>query len=349
MSIVQRVRRFGSLVLLQLAIVLVLLEVGARLLDPLGISYYPETARYLDTLIIEEPIGYRHRPGLEGKFYGVPVKISSVGLRDREVGDKPRGEYRLLVMGDSVPFGVGVRYEDSFPHQLELLLNQKRSARQVRTINMGVPSYNTEQELIQLQALGLPLQPDAVILLFSSNDIEPKLWVFDKRKKWYADMVQRSYAGSLLYVLFRDIRVFTSAQAAAPAATEARDTSRLALDQYRPDSPRWQAIDRSLTEISRILRQRKAPFVLFTNNELPFIVEMLETVARREGFPLVNLHREQDPRWAGQDVRLLRNSTTDGHPSTLGNRVLATLMAENLQKMGIPPPAERFPGCRTHR
>lgn len=336
-SIVQRVLRYGSFLLLQLVIVFVLLEVVARFLDPLGISYYPETARYLDTLIVEEPIGYRQRPRLEGEFYGVSVKINSIGLREREVTDKLPGEYRVLVMGDSVPFGIGARYTDSFPYQLEMLLNERAPTRRVRTINMGVPSYNTEQELVQLQTLGLSLDPDVVILLFSSNDIEPKLWVLEKRKTWYVDLVQRSYAGSLLYVLFRDIGAIRSAQADAPAATGVRDTSRIALDQYHPGSPRWQAIDRSLTAISALCKSRRIRFVLFTNNELPYVVDLLEGVARREGFPLVNLRRDEDRRWVGQDERMFRNSATDGHPSPLGNRVLATLMAENLQKLGIPP------------
>ena len=44
-------------------------DLVGRIFDPIGISYYPETARYLDTLIQEEPIGYRNQPGLQGRFY----------------------------------------------------------------------------------------------------------------------------------------------------------------------------------------------------------------------------------------------------------------------------------------
>ena len=67
------------------AIFILLLEIFGRIVDPLGVSYYPETAKYLDTLIIEEPIGYRNRPGLEGRFWGTQVSINSLGLRDRDV------------------------------------------------------------------------------------------------------------------------------------------------------------------------------------------------------------------------------------------------------------------------
>ena len=44
---------------------LMLLEVLCRLLDPMGISYYPDTARYMDSMIIEEPIGYRNASNLD--------------------------------------------------------------------------------------------------------------------------------------------------------------------------------------------------------------------------------------------------------------------------------------------
>ena len=336
MSILKRSGRWLVLLGIQLVVVFAMLEGIARIFNPLGISYYPEMARYLDSLLLEEPIGYRNRPGLQDRFFGVPVSINTLGLRDREVHDKSPGEFRILVMGDSVPFGIGVRYEDSFPHQLEVILNESHPKVRFRTLNMGVPSYNTEQQLIQLRSLGLTLRPDAALLLFSSNDIEPKRWVLDKRKRWYVDLTQRSYAGSLLFAMWREARG-RFRQDSEAGATGMRDTSRVALDQYRSDSPRWQAIDRSLTEINASLRQRGIPFVLFTNEELPFILEMLEAVARREGFPLVAL-RKEGTRWAEQDPRLLRNSVVDGHPSPLGNRVLATRLAENLVRLNIVRP-----------
>ena len=43
-----------------------------------------------------------------------PVIDRPLGLRDREVGEKVPGEFRILMMGDSVPFGIGVRYEDLY-------------------------------------------------------------------------------------------------------------------------------------------------------------------------------------------------------------------------------------------
>lgn len=312
--------RLIGFILLQLLIVLTLLEIVARVFDPFGISYFPENARFREALILEEPIGYRLRPGLEDRYHGVPVRINRLGLRDRDVEGKVPGEYRILAMGDSVPFGIGSRYEDSYPHQLDVLLNERHPGKHFRVINTGVPSYNTEQELIQLKTLGLSLQPDAVTLLFSANDINPKLWSMKNKH-----LIEHSYAGSLLQMLVGKVLARVSKRG---------DSSRagVALDEYRLDSPRWQAIDRSLTEIQAILRARRIPFVLFATIRHQSVLEMVDKVARREGIIFINLQRKDDPRWAGLEERLFHNSVVDGHPSALGNRVLATVMAENLER-----------------
>ena len=180
-----RARIIAIFVASQLLVLAVLVEVGTRLLDPMGISYFPETARLLDTMIIEEPIGYRLEPGLEGRFNGVEVEINEWGMRDRPVElPKPAGERRILLLGDSVMFSVGVEIEDSIPRRLEAIANENAPPGvRYRTLNMGVPSYNTEQELVQLDEVGLRLQPDVATLVFVINDLERKMWVFEKRAR----------------------------------------------------------------------------------------------------------------------------------------------------------------------
>ena len=318
--------RWSGFIAVQILVTLALLEVACRFFNPLGISYFPETARYLDTLIHEEPIGYRNRPGLQGTYYGAPVSINSLGMRDREVAAKIPGEFRILVIGDSFPFGIGVPYEDSIPHQLEKQLNASAPpGRNYRTLNMGVPSYNTEQELIQLKDRGLGLEPDLAILLFSENDIERKKWVFDKRSKWTADLAQRSYAISTLFVLVRYAR-----------AAAKQPEQMVASGEYRLDSPRWQAIDRSLTEIKQLCIHKGIPFVLLTDFGLvgePF--KLLKDVAQREGFPIINLSPSQDPRWMDKYAQRFTNSVNDSHPNVDGSRNFAIMYAEYLNRSGI--------------
>ena len=187
-----------------------------------------------------------------------------------------------------------------------------------------------------MRDLGLGLQPDAALLIFSTNDIEPKRWVLEKRTRWYVDLAQRSYALSLLYVLLREVREhFALAGSASTAgAVAGLDAPLVNMGEYRTGSPRWQAIDRSLTEINRLLRERDVRFILFTVSQGSPALDLLRGVAAREGFPLVDLNRPEDPRWKGMDERLFHNSKIDGHPTALGNLALATLIAENLAREG---------------
>src|SRR5688572_25052962 len=59
---------------------LVALEAVERIVDPFGISYYPETARFFDRMILEEPIGYRLPPGMHERFWGTTVSVNSTRL-----------------------------------------------------------------------------------------------------------------------------------------------------------------------------------------------------------------------------------------------------------------------------
>lgn len=324
----------------QLVLVAVLLELVGRWFDPLGISYYPEIAAYMDTLVIEEPIGYRNQPNLEGQFFGVTVSINAQGMRDKEIPSKPDNEFRILVMGDSVPFGIGVPVHDSFPAQLEHVLQSQAAAKvNIRTLNMGVPSYNTEQELTQLKQVGLSLNPDLAILLFSANDLQPKLWIFEKRKIWYVDWAQRSYAASLAYFAYttfkstlaqqkRVTKPIVSKLSAAPVGIQPHKS------QWQ-NSPEWKSVQSALSEMNALLNRRGIPFALFTHNENQNNVNRLSRIGQTEGFPVLKLNSGADQRWSHYKPKQISNSAVDSHPNQLGNLIIATLIAERLTEMDL--------------
>ena len=89
------------------------------------------------------------RPSYDGWFAGVPVRINNLGFRDpREYPlEKPPGTFRILVLGDSVTFGHGSLYETTYPYLLEQRLKQWRPSVNWQVWNLGVPGYNTRQEL----------------------------------------------------------------------------------------------------------------------------------------------------------------------------------------------------------
>ena len=107
----------------------------------------------------------------------VPIRTNSLGLRSAEIEPaKPAGVFRILVLGDSVTFGWGVRVEDAFPSQLASLLATLRPNDRFEVINAGVSGYGTWQELLWLRQTGLKLDPDVVIVQAHLNDAADNLW-----------------------------------------------------------------------------------------------------------------------------------------------------------------------------
>ena len=123
---------------------------------------------------VSDPVlGIRLNPNYDGWFAGVPVRINGLGFRDNREYDiaKPADTFRILVLGDSVTFGHGTLYETSYPYMLEQRLKQWRPSTNWQVWNLGVPGYNTGQELSLLNQVGPRYQPDLVVIGFYPNDL----------------------------------------------------------------------------------------------------------------------------------------------------------------------------------
>ena len=330
---------FITAMLVPALLFIILLELAGRLFDPAGISYYPEMASYLDTMIIEEPIGYRNRPGLKGDFFGVPVEINQFGMRDDEFpAQKAGNEFRILLLGDSVVFGIGVTNDHMLSRQLQDMIEAgNNSDISYRVLNMGVPSYNTEQELVQLKDTGLAFNPDLVLLLFSQNDIEGKMWVFDKRSGLFAGVIQRSYAGSLIFIVYRELHDRLPGLIRSASAATLHEELQQAFAGYHVDNERWQATRGAMLETSELLRKKAIPFVLLLNNGNRALNDLWNREAGMAGFPVVNLNAWNDPRWKDDKKTRYTNSFVDSHPNNEGNKILATLIYELLISKGLIP------------
>jgi hypothetical protein len=118
-------------------------------------------------------LGQRLAPGYRGWFAGTPVRINSLGFRDeRDYSlEKAPNTFRILILGDSVTFGHGALSETTYPFLLEQQLRQWRPDVDWQVWNLGVPGYNTSQELAYLQQVGPSYRPDLVVVGFFENDL----------------------------------------------------------------------------------------------------------------------------------------------------------------------------------
>ena len=111
-------------------------------------------------------------PRLKGWIDGGLVTVNSLGFRGAEVASpKPQGRLRIVIVGDSVTFGMGMGDAESFPAQLEHLLHEKFPGRDLDVVNLGVPGYDTRQEVTLLRRNLARLDPDVALVGFYTNDV----------------------------------------------------------------------------------------------------------------------------------------------------------------------------------
>jgi len=106
---------------------------------------------------------------------------NDLGLRSRPVRRK-HGRVRILVLGDSCTFGLGVDDTQTWPAQLQALLENESAGTGVDVINAGVFGYTSFQGLRFLVSRGLDLAPDVVIVAFWFNETLPWSMTSDKHK-----------------------------------------------------------------------------------------------------------------------------------------------------------------------
>jgi len=127
----------------------------------------------------DRALRFRLKPGFRATVDGVDYRINALGLRGPELArKKAAGTRRVLLVGDSYAFGLGVAEGDSIAARLEERLNAApagggEARARVEVVNLGVPAYQTEQERLLLERVGFALEPDVVVLLYFANDKLP--------------------------------------------------------------------------------------------------------------------------------------------------------------------------------
>ncbi len=99
------------------------------------------------------------------------VYINSEGFRDYDFNvSKNPGTFRIAVLGDSFTYGWGINnVNDTYPKVLEMKLNSIGTKR-YEVLNLGIPGYNTPEELDTLKKKVAAYNPDLIILGYVLND-----------------------------------------------------------------------------------------------------------------------------------------------------------------------------------
>jgi len=101
------------------------------------------------------------------------VSSNRFGLREREYAlPKPPGTTRVVLLGDSLVFGIGVLAEERMGALLEKELAERAGAAgKVEVLHIGVGSWDIAAETAYLRRQLSLMQPDLVVHLTTANDL----------------------------------------------------------------------------------------------------------------------------------------------------------------------------------
>lgn len=333
-----RRRRFGRWLAVVISLILTVLAAEGllRVVYSQSMDFDMEMWKYATQVKIashDPRVGHDHRPHRRAFLMGVEVTTNRFGLRgDETTLEKPVNTYRIVVAGDSITMGWGVAQADTYPAQLERMLNSRPPAgfpRGVRyeVLNLGIGNYNTVQEVTRLRTLGLKFAPDLILLGYFINDAEP---VPAARHRV---LLERSYLAAFVVSRLRQTPL-----AHAGSLTYKEYYRGL----YADEQPGWRAAQAALVELTALGHARSIPVVAYVIPELhdlsatyafADIHQKLLRLGAGLRLPVVDLF----PVFSGQSPEAaLWVSPTDAHPNARAQRMIARGIYDSLAGAVMP-------------
>ena len=118
------------------------------------------------------PDGY-----LDGTLYtwGHEVRINRYGFRERDFEiPKPPGTFRVMVLGDSFTYGIGMSTNDRYAGLLEAKLRLALPGRRVEVLTFALPGFSFSAYRAMVGRYLERTDPDAVLVGFCYNDLQPR-------------------------------------------------------------------------------------------------------------------------------------------------------------------------------
>lgn len=183
---------------------------------------------------------FRLRPGHQGVAtnrteYRHEFRVNSLGMRGGEPAPPAEGSCRLLSIGDSFTFGLGVEEDQVF---LEVAAAQIGAGASLVPLNGGIPAIGVPQAVRWLERHGLAAEPDLVLLvIFVGNDLRDAVPDYDNWAVRDGQLAAPTGYSPIKEWLFNNIHLYALLKTALPAGVQQR--LRAALGMGEPWSLRY--------------------------------------------------------------------------------------------------------------
>lgn len=105
----------------------------------------------------------------DGAWHDVHINSHGFRVPDFEI-EKATGTTRILTLGSSSTFGYRNNDEQTYPAQLQAILDEQAGEGRFEVINFAVPHATTDNIVAMLLAEGLALSPDILTVYAGAND-----------------------------------------------------------------------------------------------------------------------------------------------------------------------------------
>lgn len=251
---------------------------------------------------------------------------------------KPDGVKRIVVLGDSLTFGDGVKAVETYPYKLQQKLRARLEGK-FQVINLGIMGINTDQEAMILvdqnpyfRYPALFFEPDLLILTFCVNDIElmpdpkprPETIIFPQSVHKFLDRHYRLY-----YFLHLKVNQLFSILGLQQTYTE------YLQNIYASDTKEWRLFQKYLTFIIQVAHQENITMLLVIFPALHDLDEShpyldlyhhVSEIGKANDIEVLDLF----PHFQGNDAASLRVSILNGHPNAEAYEIAAEAIYNTL-------------------
>lgn len=339
--------------LLTIALIVGALEMAAR------VMFRSAKTTYDSCLIMNDPVaGVRAIPNSvcldkapEGEL--AEYRFDSCGYRGGlKCGPKPRGIYRIVLVGSSGAMGLGVRQEKSFAALLPEELS-RQTGRKIELYNEGIIARGgTPRSVANRFNEVLAAQPDMILWILTPWDIDHKEETAGKQGHGPAapDLLKRLHLdGTGLVILLRHYLYESQSQYVKAYLMGGEDAGLLTATPSATVQDRLRQFDVNTTNITGKAKEAGVPLVavLVPNRAEAAMISMGQWQDGFDPYMLDNELRSIVTSHGGTyidilpGIRAIPNADryyfpVDGHLDNAGNEVISKLLADELVSGAVP-------------